>query len=43
MGLMILIVLGNFGNIDILGTIMYFIELPAMLIINIIAGLIGVL
>ena len=42
MGLMILIVLGNFGNIDILGTIMYYIEFPAMLIINIIAGLIGV-
>jgi Zn-dependent protease len=42
MGLMILILLGNFGNIDILGTIMYYIEFPAMLIINIIAGLIGV-
>ena len=42
MGLMILILLGNFGNIDILGTIMYYIELPAMLVINIIAGLIGV-
>lgn len=43
MVLLILIIIGDFGNINILGTIMSIIELPANLIINIIAGAIGML
>ena len=43
MVLMLLIVLGNFGNIDILGTIMDYISLPANIVIVIISTVIGTL
>ena len=43
MVLMVLIILGDFGRFDVLGTIMGFIQMPAMLLINTIAGLIGYL
>ena len=43
MVLMLLIVLGNFGNIDILGTIMDYISLPANIVIVFISTVIGTL
>lgn len=41
--LMILIVVGDFGGLDILGTVMTYIEMPALLLINAVSGLIGML
>ncbi len=42
MALMILIIIGDFGGFNLLATIMNVIETPAIIIINVIAGLIGV-
>ncbi len=41
MVLLVLIILGDFGNFDILSTIMSVIEAPVLFIINFLAGLIG--
>jgi len=40
---MVLVFLGNFGGIDVLGTVMDYISLPANLVIVFISTLIGVL
>ena len=42
MVLMFLILIGNFGSFDILGTVMSLIQMPFIFVINIIAGLIGI-
>lgn len=43
MVLMILIVIGDFGRFNLLGTVMTYIEMPALYLINWAAGLIGML
>jgi Zn-dependent protease len=43
MVLMVLVFLGNFGGIDVLGTVMDYISLPANLVIVFISTLIGAL
>ena len=43
MVLMILIILGNFSGYDVLGVIMEFIEIPFLLVIELISGAIGLL
>ena len=41
--LLVLIIIGDLGHFNLLGTVMNFIEMPAMLFINTVAGLIGLL
>ena len=41
--LLALVIVGNFGNFNILGMIMSYIEMPAMIVIDFVSGLLGLL